>query len=146
SLALLEEALRLNELAESCYTEDNVPPVLWQHRAEFLARLARPAEAQHLRAQADSQPLRSARDHYLKAREYTIEGHFREALPLLQKATDLDPNNYWAWFLTGICHDDQGADVQAVSCYTIGIALMPDFHAGYHNRGLAYLRHNDFAH
>ena len=62
---------------------------------------------------------------------------------------DREPGNFAVQFLMGNCcldgyHDRLGKETDAVGCYSACIALRPDFHAAYANRGLAYLRSDLF--
>jgi tetratricopeptide (TPR) repeat protein len=72
-------------------------------------------------------------------------GRFSQAFPLLQQATQEEPQSLMAWFLLARCHDDLGQDAQALACYNTCIALWPRQHRLYFNRGLAHLRLRDYA-
>jgi tetratricopeptide (TPR) repeat protein len=106
--------------------------------------LGQKAEAERWFAQARQRPLRTARDHYLVATEHAVQGRFRQALPLLRHATEQDPQNFWAWFILGICHDRLAQDAEATACYSTCIALWPEYPWSFFNRGLANLRQQDF--
>src|SRR5262249_9637706 len=73
-----------------------------------------------------------------------LQGRYREALPLLQNATSLEPQGFWAWCALGICYDGLSRPADAVAAYSTSIALWPSFPWTYYNRGLAHLRHKDF--
>ena len=89
-------------------------------------------------------PLRSATDRYLVATESVAQGRFRQAVSLLREATDQDPQNFWAWFMLGVCHDRLTQYDEAAACYSTSIALWPKFPWAYFNRGSAHLRRQDF--
>src|SRR5262249_14947004 len=97
-------------------------------------------EAGRLREEADKAPLRTPSDYYLLATEHIAHGRFREAVPLLQEATQQDPEHFWAWFKLGGCHDNLAQDAEAVACYSACRGLRPKFPGAYFNRGLAQLR------
>jgi tetratricopeptide (TPR) repeat protein len=136
----VREALRWNTLAETCSPGTAATQALWRQRAELTALLGDQAAAKAHQARADALPLRSARDHYWSASESILQGRHRAALPLLQKATRLEPRNFWAWFVLGSCYDRLGQDVRAEACYSTCISLWPAGYWSYFNRGLAHLR------
>jgi tetratricopeptide (TPR) repeat protein len=63
----------------------------------------------------------------------------------LEKATQQDPQSFWAWFIQGICYANLAQDTKAEACYTACIALWPKYPWSYFNRGLVYLRQRDYA-
>ncbi|MBI1914432.1 MAG: tetratricopeptide repeat protein, partial [Planctomycetes bacterium] len=137
---LFQQALSDNQRAETCFDEDSVPPALLFQRADLLEKLGDGEAAQRQRAEAAKRPLQTARARYLAALEHTLARRFRQALPLLEEAVDLEPRYFWAWMMMGICHDGLGNIIQAVTDYNAAAALAPEFHGVYFNRGLAYLR------
>jgi tetratricopeptide (TPR) repeat protein len=136
----LRSALRMNALAEAYSPRAAGSQVLWRQRSELTAALGQEAEAQRLRERAAALPLRTARDYYWSAGDHIRAGRFREALPLLRRATELEPKNYWAHFVLGTCYDRLGNDVRAEACYSTCVSIRPDLHWPYFNRGLAHLR------
>ncbi len=138
-------ALQLNELAESVSQGEPASQALLAQRADLVQLLGQATQAQRLREQARQTPLRTARDHYLAGSERLAQGRYREALPLLKTAADMEPQHFWARLLLGICHDGLSQDVEARGCYTTSIALWPEFPWAYFNRGLVYLRQNDYS-
>jgi serine/threonine protein kinase/Flp pilus assembly protein TadD len=141
----LQTALAWNGLAETCFTEEGPPRALWSQRAE-LARLLGDTDAGRGWAErAGRQPLQTASDHYLTATEQIDAGRFRDALATLERATDLDPKDFCAWFALAMCHDRLGQDAEAVHGYTTALALWPRPHwLLYFDRGLAHLRRRQF--
>jgi tetratricopeptide (TPR) repeat protein len=137
---LLDEALRLNERAESCRPGTRGSRALWAQRAELAGLLGRVEEANELQAVARGTPLRTAQDQYLVAAEHVARGRFREALPLVEAVTGEDSQDFWAWFLRGVCHDQLSQTTQAIACYSTCIALAPQSPWAHLNRALAYLR------
>jgi serine/threonine protein kinase/tetratricopeptide (TPR) repeat protein len=137
---LLEQALRLNEQAELCRGDSQGSRALWAQRAELVGLLGRRDEARKLQAVARATPLRTAQDQYLAAAEHVARGRFREALPLGEAVTALDPQDFWAWFLRGVCHDHLSQPTEAVACYSTCLALAPRSPWARLNRALTYLR------
>jgi serine/threonine protein kinase/Flp pilus assembly protein TadD len=135
----LAEALRLNELAES-WGDEAGSRALWLQRAEIYRLLGRADEARLLLERAEATPLRTAADHYLVAADLVSRGRHRQALPLLLEATARYPQDFWCWFLLGVCYDSLGQSGDAVACYGTCLAIAPDSHWAYFNRGLAQLR------
>ncbi len=141
---LLAEALRCNERAELCIDGESGSRALWAQRAELAGLLGREDEAKKLRTVAQSTPLRTGSDHYLVAAELAAGGRYRAALPLLEKATAEDAQDFWAWFLRGVCHDHLAQGKEAIACYSTCLALAPQSPWANLNRGLAYQRQNRF--
>jgi tetratricopeptide (TPR) repeat protein len=135
----LRRSLELNERAETCYAADQVPPTLWQQRADVCRRLGQHDDADRFADRGHAAP-QSARDLYLLAADYASEGRYRLALPLLRKATRQDPKNFWASFIQGICHDRLGQEAEAIACYSSCISLWPEYPWSYFNRGSVLLR------
>jgi eukaryotic-like serine/threonine-protein kinase len=141
---LVAEALRLNELAEACSGAGQGSRALWAQRAELAGLLGRDEEARKLQAVASSTPLRTTGDHYLIAAEHTAKGRYNEALPLLAEVTTEDPQDFWAWFLRGVCHDHLSQSAEAIACYSTCIALAPNSPWAHLNRGLTHLRQQTY--
>ncbi|MCI0456803.1 MAG: protein kinase, partial [Gemmataceae bacterium] len=140
-----DQVLRWNEEAQRCLSASTPSPVVLFQRAELYDRQGQPAQAGALRAQAGQLPLETAHDCYLHARDLMYPGgQVNKALPLLQKATRLDPQNYWAHFLLGVCHGDLGNHRDAVAAYGVCIALDPSFFGAWYNRGTAYLNQQKY--
>jgi serine/threonine protein kinase/Flp pilus assembly protein TadD len=137
-------ALRWNQLAEQLSAEQPASQALLAQRAELLQLLGQKPAAERWRTQAQDTPLRTPRDFYLAGSERAAQGRWNESLPLLQMVADQEPQNFWARLLLGICYDGLGRDLDARACYTTSIALWPEFPWTYFNRGLVYLRQNDF--
>ena len=138
-------AVELNERAESCYPSGRVPGAVWHQRGLLVEQLGQPAEAKGLLERAAATPPQSPRDRCLLACLYAAQRRFREALPLWQQATFEDPQNIWAWYGLGNCYDRLDRPAQAAACYSACIALKPDFHGWYFNRGLAQLKQQEYA-
>ena len=140
----LKRALLMNERAQDCSTAAATSPALWRQRETILAKLGRHEKAKECRARAEALPLQTAQDYYWRAGEYLAAGKLREALPLLQQASRLEPQNFWAWFILANGYERLGLDGRAESCYGACIALWPSFPWAYFNRGLALLRQRDY--
>jgi eukaryotic-like serine/threonine-protein kinase len=141
----LQEALRMNRLAETCYPENQAPHALWAQRALLESMRGRDEEAQQLRKRADETPMRDVWDEYLLARDQASSGRLADAAERLRAVAAREPDNFAVQFLMGNCCldgfiDRLGQETDAVGCYSACIALRPDFHAAYANRGLVRLR------
>jgi eukaryotic-like serine/threonine-protein kinase len=144
SKTALETALRMNERAAGCSPAVAASPALWRQRAALGAALGRLDDARDSHARANALPLRTAEDHYWSASDHLAAGELRTALPLLQQATQLEPQNFWAWFVLANCYERLGNESRAEASYAACIALWPRFHWTYFNRGLAFLRQKDY--
>jgi serine/threonine protein kinase/tetratricopeptide (TPR) repeat protein len=141
---LLSRALELNAQAESCCGRMKASRALWTQRAELTGLLGREQEAAQLRARAEATPLQANADRFLVAAEDIAKGRVQRAVPLLTAATEEDPQDFWAWFLRGVCHDHLAQGAEAISCYSTCIALSPSSPWAYLSRGLAHLRRGSF--
>jgi tetratricopeptide (TPR) repeat protein len=142
---LLGQALEDNRRAEKVFGEGRCPPAVWRQRADLMELLHHKGEAKNLRARAESLLLRTVRDLYLEALELTLARKYPEALPLLRRATELEPQNSWAWMMLGFCHDGLNDYAAAVGAYNVCVSREQDFHGGYFNRGIAYFRGRHYA-
>jgi tetratricopeptide (TPR) repeat protein len=111
----LERALGANGRAQSCYNPDDVPRALLIQRAQLSGLLGRADEARSLREKAVRTPLRTAQDRILLAAQKAAGGHHREAIPLLHQALEQSPQDYWAWFLLGSCHNGLSQSTEAAT-------------------------------
>ncbi|MFN4259642.1 MAG: protein kinase domain-containing protein [Gemmataceae bacterium] len=140
----LRQALRLNHRAEECYGAGPAPRVVWTQRAEIHQRLGETAEEQAARQHADQATGSAPRDLCLQAGEWIAQGRHDAALPLLRQATRQEPDNFWAWFDRGICHENLAQYADAAACYGTCTALTPDFAPLYWKRGIVALRQKLF--
>jgi serine/threonine protein kinase/Tfp pilus assembly protein PilF len=140
----LSKALLMNERAESCSRSGASSPALWRQREKLFFLLGRQDRAKECRARADTLPLQTAQDHFWIGGEHLASGNLRQALPLLQQATCLEPQNFWAWFILANCYERLGLFGRAEGCYGACIALWPRFPWSHFNRGLAFLRQQEY--
>ena len=136
---MLLKSLRWNELAEQ-YGNDRLPRAVLEQRAELLRLAGDRREADRIRDLARSVPLETARDYYLVAYDLVQHGRYRDALPLLQVATRLEPDYFSAWFVRGNTHLALEQPEMAVASFTSCIALRQDFAPAWLNRGICYHR------
>jgi serine/threonine protein kinase/Tfp pilus assembly protein PilF len=141
---VLAEAERYNGLAGDCFGEDGSPRALWDQRADLATLLGQDNLAESYRRRAAQVHVSSARDYYLIAHTLALEGRPRQALDLLQKATQQDPQSFSAWFVRGNCYRDLLEDGNAVACYNVCVALKPNWYSCWFNRGLAHQRLRNF--
>ncbi len=140
----LNLALRLNELAETCYAPEERPRALPLQRARLLRGSGHDAEAETLQALAESMPQPSARGRYLLLAGAADRGRWQAALPALQEMSRREPENYSWWLLLGNCYVGLGQPAEAAAYYDLGIALRPDEVWAYFNRGLLYLEQRQY--
>jgi eukaryotic-like serine/threonine-protein kinase len=137
---LRRQALSYSTLAETCYDRNRTPAALWEQRADLERQLGDETEAQRLAVKARHAPLRPDKDYFLQAHGQAIDGNYRQAIDLLEKATRKDPRNFSAWFVLGNCYYELGRNGDAVACFNTCIGLRPSFPWAWFNRGLAHLR------
>ncbi len=146
----LEEAMRMNRIAEVCYSTEAAPRALWTQRAELEELLGHSQDARYLHERAEVTPQRDAGDVYMQARELALQGRKTAAAEMLRVVADREPSNFAVQFLMGTLsldgyYENRGKETEAIGCYSACIALRPDFHFAYANRALAYLRGDFFA-
>ncbi len=142
-LGRAEAALRLCDLSRACFAADRSPRAMLLHHAELLGLLGRDDQAKLIRAEAESAPLRTARDHHLAATGLINQGEFRRALPLAEEATRLDPRDFRGWFTLGICREQVGRGAEADAAYSTCIALRPESPFAWFNRAETHLARGD---
>jgi tetratricopeptide (TPR) repeat protein len=135
------DALDYNRRAASCFGDD-VPPIVLEQRAWLDERADGKRYSFHeyrkrARGRARAKTLR---DRYLEACAHVHWREYGVARQLLEGVVREEPNNSWAWFLLGLCHEGLGRDQNAVNAYNVCVGLDPEFHGAYLNRGMAYLR------
>jgi len=119
---------------------DRIPRAVLRQRV-VLARLrndAASAAAAEVALQAATSD--SARDHYLQSYALFRSGRYADALPGLRSATQIDPENFSAWFVRGQVHLELEQPELAALCFGSCTALRKDFAPAWLNRGLAYAR------
>lgn len=138
----LRTALRWNELAANCYPADQLPRMLIKRHKKLIEDLPRDAD----RSSIPAWPEGSAAEYdaYHDGVEHAMAGRFRDALDLLIPFTEEHPHHFQSWYVRGICHERVGENAESITCWTACIALDPDMHLAYFNRGLVRLHESDF--
>jgi serine/threonine protein kinase/Flp pilus assembly protein TadD len=134
------QAMRCNQLAESCYSTADVPRVVWEQRGQLESWLGHEAEARRLASRAAAMPLRTPQEYYWSAVDHFLDHRYQEAEKVLMEATRLDPEHFRAWFLLAGCRYMAGRNADAAHTYDTCIALEPGLFWPWNNRGLCYLR------
>ena len=137
--AQIELASRWNAQAEQ-YGGERLPRAVREQQASLADLHNDRATAEKLRAEAEAIPLASARDLYLAGSQQAREGNHRGGLKYLQRATQLDPENFSAWFLRGTAHLALEQDELAAMCFSACVSLRPAFAQAWMNRGFAFSR------
>ncbi|MDB5305934.1 MAG: prkC 12 [Gemmataceae bacterium] len=134
--AYLDQAERWHAAAEK-HAGDRIPRALRNQR-EGLGDLRAGRAGREKADDADLPGAESPRDLYLIGARLTQTGEHRRALPFLQKSTQLDPENFSAWFVRGTTHLALSQPELAAACFTACIAIRPDFAPAWLNRGIAF--------
>jgi eukaryotic-like serine/threonine-protein kinase len=142
----LELAMKWNAAAAR-YGADRIPRAIREQQAALAEVSGDAVAADRLRAEAAAIPLVAPRDLFHLGAGLAQRGHPREALPHLQKSTQLDPGDFAAWFVRGGVHHLLGQDEMAAMCYASCLALRDDFAPAWLNRGQSFsqLRFYDLA-
>ena len=142
---VLDRAIFLNKLAESCFEDHNVPTAVFFQRAILREQVGDEKQATRLRQRAQKIPARTVTDHLVQARQYFLEQRYENALLQLEEAVKLDPRRFALWFMQGECHVYAGNDREAIECYSVCHALQPEFVQAIVARGLCHFRERNFA-
>ena len=141
---VLSQALRWNRLAQEMFAAQDLPVALQLQEAEFQARLD-PTRDTPDRVTISLPPLGASFQRYLLAQEYVRQQRFGSAVELLESLRDSQPLDYSTWFLLGNAYAGQGRLSEAEGCFTTCLALWPDAHLVYFNRGLCRFQLRDYA-
>lgn len=136
NLALAEQ---WNAAAER-YAGDRLARAVREQRADVAALAGDAAGNERLRKEAADTVVTSSRDEYLIGVLFARKGLYREALPHLMRATQLDPEHFSAWFFRGSVHLSLEQNELAAMCFGSCTALRKDYAQAWCNRGLAYNR------
>ncbi|HXD85116.1 MAG TPA: protein kinase, partial [Urbifossiella sp.] len=82
--------------------------------------------------------MNAPRDLYLLGARFTQNGEHARSREFLEKATQLDPHNFSAWFVRGTMHLALSQPELAVAAFTGCLALRDDFAPAWLNRGRAF--------
>jgi serine/threonine protein kinase/tetratricopeptide (TPR) repeat protein len=140
----LRLALECNGLAIECYGSGQIPSVIWQQRAMLLEQAVDPQGARESRARAQAAPLATARDYFLQAQADFHTGAIRKAVPLVDQATQMNPRDFFAWFIKGECHDNIEQYASAEAAYSVCISIRPELAWTWYHRGWARLKQQRF--
>ncbi len=141
----IQEAVRLNELAESCPAgEDGFRAVLLQ-RSLLRSAAGRKGEAEELFGRAEGLPPRTARDFYLDAVGLMDGGDFRTARDHLLRARQLDPQDPFVWYSLGLCLAEMREYPRAAEALTASLALRPDDPAAHYQRARVHNEMKEYA-
>jgi choline-sulfatase len=77
------------------------------------------------------------------ARALAKLGHPAEAKNWLQKAVSINPQNYRAWYESGLL-DASGDPTAALSAYQKAVAVQPNFYPGQRELGMAFFNRKDY--
>ncbi|MBN9118593.1 MAG: protein kinase [Planctomycetes bacterium] len=135
----VEAGMRWSVAARRLFPDDARPAVLDRLRAELEARRDRrpvpPVPVPH--AESDT-------DLHFDGIDLAAADRHREALPLLVRFCDRHPDHFQAWFARGVCHDALGQHADAAACFSVCLAVIPDFPLAVANRGIARLKQKRF--
>jgi tetratricopeptide (TPR) repeat protein len=110
----------------------------------LLKQAGDPQAAGECRARAQAAPLVTARDYFLQAQADFHAGAIRKALPLLDQATQMNPRDFFAWFIKGECHESIEQYAQAEAAYSVCVSIRPEKEGTWFNRGYARLMQQRF--
>jgi serine/threonine protein kinase/Flp pilus assembly protein TadD len=88
---------------------------------------------------------RTAWEHYALGRWFLREGEPVQAAECFNRAVELSPKDFWPWFGKGLCAYRRRLAEEAITAFTVCVALAPDCAACYYNRALALMARGDSA-
>src|SRR5207237_3032264 len=88
---------------------------------------------------------RTAWEHYALGRWLLRTGDLSGAAAAFDRAVTLRPQDFWPWFGKGLCAHRRQYPDEAVTAFSVCIALAPDNAACYFNRALALAASGDAA-
>ena len=80
-----------------------------------------------------------------RAYELFEAGAFAAALPLLEKATELDPNDAWTWANRALALANMNRLDEAETAYEKALAISPTYSIAFNARGAVALQRQDYA-
>jgi tetratricopeptide (TPR) repeat protein len=83
------------------------------------------------------QPSESVEDLIAHGKALNAQKRYDEALPFFERATQLAPHNFDAWFNLGNAHGDMGRYGEALAAYDRALALDPNFAVAWTGKGNA---------
>lgn len=137
----LRRALRLNDVFANCFVQPPRAAVL--QKARLLGLLGETEAAKLIAQQAKSMSLQTTGDFALEASILLADRKFPEALALLERGVERNPQHFLTLFLKGLCHKHQSDFVKAEACFSSCVALSPSHPGAYFMRGLTYARHGN---
>ena len=137
-LHAIREGIHLLENAERI--DPRPPAVLYSDLARYHAAIGRADLAEADRLHEGLRKPATLRDFQLLGSSLLAQNQIPEAISALQRAIDLDPKAYWAWFTLGHCHFEQARYLEAAGDFAVCAALEPRFPWSFLNRGLALAR------
>jgi serine/threonine protein kinase/Tfp pilus assembly protein PilF len=135
----VSQAMEWNKRAEEL-TGGRIPRALLEQQADLARLVDERAVENDFRERATKTAPEAARDLYLLGCWYAQLGRHKDALPVLRKATQIDPELFSAWFVRGTCHLALEQNEMAALCFGSCVALNKRFAPAWLNRGLAYNR------
>jgi eukaryotic-like serine/threonine-protein kinase len=139
----LAKANESNKLAESI-RGTAAPRAVYTQRAEIQTLLQDKNRAKEIALFAETVPLQTADDFCLSANELTGVGRYADAIPLLRKATRMEPSHFWSQFGLAVAYQESGRWPEARAHYEVTIALRPEFTGHYFNRAMTALTHREY--
>jgi len=145
----VHQALGLNSISRTLFAPNSAPDSVYEQAARFHKLAGAPEEASRAAAQAkESSQQRSNEDANLRRYADILSYHrnrdYRSAIPLLEELRDLNPDDPVPWLFLGNAKVALGQLRESEGYYTAAIALGPNSHLSYYNRGLSRLDMQQF--
>jgi serine/threonine protein kinase/Flp pilus assembly protein TadD len=90
-------------------------------------------------------PPHTAWEHYILGHSLLLAGDLDRAAEAFNHAVEMRPQDFWPWYGKGVCAHRRKRHAEAVTAFTVCVALAPDSAACYHNRALARAAAGDTA-
>lgn len=74
-----------------------------------------------------------------------MDGNYRRALAYFTEAVKRDPDDFWAWFYTGIIYEEMELFDKGIRAYTKALKVNPDYAQAVNNLGYCYKEKHFYA-
>ena len=75
---------------------------------------------------------------------YKNQEQYKKALEYLKKASELNLNDDFVWFMLGHAYQNLGMSDEAIETYEIAVEVNPRNDSVWNNLGLEYVRRQDY--
>jgi len=142
--AQLENARLYSDRAENCYARGSAPRVLREMQAELAGLSGDKERAEQFFKIADSISSESSSSRQLLALYELSKDHLINAMSVFKQLTQQEPGNQLTWAYLGNGYYRMARYSDALTCYSVCVALAPEVSRYHYDRGMALFNLRDF--